>query len=65
MTARATTVVLGLAFAAWTSALLAEEKFEQKGEDEWKYEYKDEYCEVKRERKSGGEQRRIQGRGEV
>ncbi len=55
MNAYAMTVALGFAFAACAGTSRAEEKFEQKSKDKWKYEYKDEYYEVKRKRTSSGE----------
>ena len=50
-----TMAALAFALATTTGISLAEEKLEQKSEDEWKYEYKDGVREVKRERKPGGE----------
>jgi hypothetical protein len=46
-----TMAALAFALATTTGISLAEEKLEQKSEDEWKYEYKDGVREVKRERK--------------
>ena len=47
--------LVALALAGSASKSAAEEKFERKERGEWKEEYKDARCEIKRERTSCGE----------